>query len=166
MSARESQPARGLWALWFVIAALIALAAVPAYLGRRVAEAQTRITDVLGAAGSLSSRIELLKAQQMANFETFLLTGDAAHREEYIADIAQEDSVFVTLSQLASDLDFDVREGLAQLRSQSASWHLQNQLVFDAASRAGALDISRRGFEDLRSATRDLDRAIQSEVAE
>jgi hypothetical protein len=89
MSADVREPGRGLWALWFVAAALIALAVVPAYYGRRVADLQNRITDVLQEAAALSSRLSLEKAGQMARFQAFLLTGDRTFREPYIAAIAQ-----------------------------------------------------------------------------
>lgn len=160
-------PARGLWALWFVVAALIALVAVPAYFGQRVSEMQTRITDVLEEAGSLSSRASLLKARQMARLEGFLLTGDRSFREPYIAAIAEEDSLFASLGILARDLDFDVRERLAELRFESTSWDFENQRLFDSDSIAGdALEAARHRYDDLQRRTRELDRAIQSEVAE
>jgi PAS domain S-box-containing protein len=166
MISRVSRQGRGLWAVWFVIAALLALVAVPAYLGRRVAEVQTRITDVLDAAGSLSSRMTLLKAQQLARFETFVLTGDRVYRDQYIATRAEEDSLFADLGVLARDLDFGVREGLARLIVQSTSWHVVNLRVFDADSVGNALEVSQRGYETLQEATLALDRAIQSQVAE
>jgi PAS domain S-box-containing protein len=166
MSADVREPARGLWALWFVAAALIALVAVPAYLGQRAAEVQTRITDVLEEAGSLSSRLSLLKARQMGRFEMFAVTGDRAYREPYIAAIAEEDSLYARLTTLARELDFDVRERLARLRFETFSWHVANQDLFNAGSIGDGLEQSRRGYDDLQRRTRELDRAIQSLVAE
>ncbi|HUP50919.1 MAG TPA: ATP-binding protein [Longimicrobiales bacterium] len=166
MSAEVRRPARGLLALGFVVVALVALVAVPAYLGRRAAEVQTRITDVLYEAGSLSSRLSLLKARQMGRFEMFAVTGDRAFREPYIAAIAEEDAVFARLTTLAGDLDFNVRERLARLRFDTFSWHIANQDAFDADSTEGALERSRRGYDELQRQTRELDRAIQSVVAE
>jgi PAS domain S-box-containing protein len=167
VNERSSQAGRGLWAVWFVAAALIALVAVPAYLGRRVAEVQTRITEVLEVAGGLSSRLTLLKSQQMGRFEVYALTGDRSYRDPYAAGIAEEDTLFAQLTALAEDLDFDVRTRLAALPSQSTSWHLENLRAFDADSIGeGALASSRRRFEELQRATVALDRAIQAEVAE
>ncbi|MGE0161116.1 MAG: ATP-binding protein [Gemmatimonadales bacterium] len=165
MSADVREPARGLWALWFVAAALVALAAVPAYYGRRVAELQSRITDVLQEAAGLSSRLSLAKAGQMARFQAFVLTGDRSFREPYIAAIAEEDSLFASLSVLARDLDFDVRERLAALRFESTAWHFENRRIFDADAVGDALVRARREYDLLQRATRELDRAIQSEVA-
>jgi PAS domain S-box-containing protein len=166
MSAEVRRPARGLLALGFVVVALVALVAVPAYLGERAAEVQTRITDVLEEAGSLSSRLSLLKARQMGRFEMFAITGDRAYREPYIGAIAEEDTVFARLTTLARDLDFNVRERLARLRFETFSWHIANQDAFDASAIGDALERSRRGYEDLQRQARELDRAIQGLVAE
>jgi PAS domain S-box-containing protein len=157
---------RGLWALWFVIAALIALVVVPAYLGRRVEEAQTRITDVLVVAGSLSSRMEVLKAQQMSRFEAYALAGDRSNLALYREGKAQEDSLFVHLRELAGELGIDVQQRLVQLVASSETWHVQNQLAFASDSVGNALEVSRRGYEALQSATRQLDAEIQRLVAE
>jgi PAS domain S-box-containing protein len=166
MSAPARSKVRGLWALWFVIAALIALVAVPVYLGQRVAEAQTRITDDLGVASSLSSQMEVLKAQLMSRFEAYALGGDRSNSALYREGKAQEDSLFAHLRLVASELDVDVRQRLAQLIAQSATWHIQNQLAFASDSVGGnALEVSRRGYEGLRTATRELDAAIQRQVA-
>ena len=163
---RRAAAPRGLWALWFVVAALVALVAVPTQLGNRVSELQTRITEVLDEARSMSARISLVKARQMARFEGFLLTGDRAFREPYIAAIAEEDTLFARLGVLARDLDFEVRERLAELRVETTTWHFENQRVFDADSVAGALVVSREGYEELQQRTRELDRAIASEATE
>jgi PAS domain S-box-containing protein len=166
MSAPKGSKVRGLWALWFVIAALIALVVVPAYLGQRVEEAETRITDVLIVAGSLSSQMEVLKAQQRSYFEAYALSGDRSNLALYREGKAQEDSLFAQLRVLAQDLDLDVRRDLTELQAASATWHIQNQLAFASDSVGNALEISRRGYEALRSATRQLDAEIQRLVAE
>ena len=171
---RASPPGRALWALWFVVLALVALTAVPAFLDGRLAELQSEITDVLEPAGSLSSRLSLLKARQIARLEGFVLTGDRSFREPYMAGVAEEDSVFSTLTALVRDLridapeEFEIRERLAELSAQSARWHFENQQVFDLdedpTARALAGVRIRDGYEQLVRATRDLDRAIQGEV--
>jgi len=159
-------PTRGLLALGFVAAALVALVAVPAYFGGRVAEVQTRITDVLEEAGSLSSRLSLLKQRQLGRFELFLLTGEREFREEYVAAIAEEDSIFDRLRTLAAEMDFSVRERLAQLRFETTAWDIQNHLAFDADSIGNTFDRSRRGHDTLQRMTRELDQAIQAQVAQ
>jgi PAS domain S-box-containing protein len=157
--------ARGLWALWFVAVSLIALVAVPAYFGGRAGEVQERI-GTLEEAGALGSQLSLLKARQMARFESFLFTGDRSFRDPYVLAIAEEDSVFERLTILARELDFAVQDRLAELLVQTVAWHFENQQVFRRDSIGDALDVSRSSYNDLQRSTRELDRAIQSEVAE
>jgi PAS domain S-box-containing protein len=135
-----------------------------------MAEAQLEIADTLEPAGNRSSRLSLLKARQMARLEGFLLTGDRTFREPYIASIDEEDVLFGELGVLARGLDFEVRERLAELSAESTRWHFENQQLFDSifdpAAAASARETSRSGFDQLEVATRELDRAIQSEVRE
>jgi len=163
--SRGEPTARGLWALWFVAVSLVALVAVPAYFGARAGEVQERI-GLLEESGGLGSRLSLLKARQMARFESFLFTGDRSFRDPYVASIAEEDSVFERLTILARDLDFVVQERLAELQVQTVAWHYENQQVFLRDSIGDALDVSRSSYNDLQRSTLELDRAIQSEVAE
>ncbi|MDH3207920.1 MAG: PAS domain-containing sensor histidine kinase, partial [Gemmatimonadota bacterium] len=163
--ATAETTARGLWALWFVAVSLVALVAVPAYFDARASEVQERI-GLLEEAGGLGSSLSLLKAQQMARFESFLFTEDRSSRDLYIAAIAEEDSVFERLAVLARDLDFVVQERLAQLHVRTVAWHYENQQVFRRDSIGDALSVSRGAYNDLQRSTRELARAIQSEVAE
>lgn len=161
--------ARGLWAIWFVALALIALAAVPVYVGNRVDEAQDEINEILAPASAMSSRLSLLKSRQMARFEGFALTGDRSFRLPYVGAIAEEDTLFARLGVLSSNLDFEVRERLAELSAQTTRWHLENQRIFDErdpAVRVAARARSRTAYDQIQLATQELDRAIQSEVAE
>ena len=145
----------------------MALAAVPWSIGRRVAEVQDRITNVLEPAANLSSRLSLLKARQMARFQGFLLTGDrTTFRQPYIAGIAEEDSVFTQLGLLARDLDIEIRERLAELSIESTEWNLENQRAFDAPPAPGAAARAQASYQELQRATRELDRAIQTEMLE
>jgi PAS domain S-box-containing protein len=157
--------ARGLWALWFVAFSLVALVVVPAYFGGRANEVQERI-GLLEEAGSLGSRLSLLKAGQMARFESFLFTGDRSLRDLYVVAIVEEDSVFERLAVLARDLDFAVQERLADLHVRTVAWHFENQQVFRRDSIGDALAVGRSSYNDLQRSTRELDRAIQSEVGE
>ncbi|MDA0328423.1 MAG: ATP-binding protein [Gemmatimonadetes bacterium] len=161
-----SPSTRGLWALGFVALCLVALVAVPTYYGQRVAVVQSRISDVLEPAARLSSNLGLLKARQMARVEGFLLTGDRAFREPYIAAIAEEDSVVAGLRVLARDLNIEVFERVARFTSSSTDWNFSNQRIFDAPPDVGARAQVQAGYDGLQRAIRELDRAIQSEVLE
>jgi PAS domain S-box-containing protein len=173
MSPRDEQrpestaagTARGLWVLWFVAASLVALVAVPAYFDARASAVQERIVR-LEEAGSLGSQLRLLKAQRMASFESFLFTGDRSFRDQYLASVAEERSATDRLQLLARDLDFVVRERLNALHQQTLGWDYENQQVFQRDSTGDALVFSSATYNDLQRSTTELDRAIQSEVAE
>jgi PAS domain S-box-containing protein len=146
-------------------AALVALIVVPVYMARRVSEVRDRILDVLVVAGSLSSQLEVMKAEQMAHFDAFVLGGDRSSAASYRQGKEEEDALFTELGALAGALDVDVQQRLARLVAASETWHVQNQVAFVADSIGNALEVSRRGYEGLRDATRALDDAIQAEVA-
>lgn len=156
---------RGLWALWFVAASLVALVAVPAYFDARAAEAQEHV-GVLEEARVLGSELTLVKSQQMARFESYLLTGDRAFRDQYSAAVAREDTVLEELAILVRDLDFVVQERLNALHVETIAWRYENQQVFQRDSIGNALLESRDAYNGLASGTRELERAIQSEVDE
>jgi PAS domain S-box-containing protein len=164
---RESEPSpRGLWALAFVVFALVALVAAPAYFDRRVDAEQTRITAVLEPAARLSSNLRLLKARQFARMEGFLASEDRAFRDPYNAAIAEEDSVLSALRVLAGDLDVDVFERVARLTDASIDWRFVNQRIFDMGVDPGARDRVVAGYEELQRATLELDRAILAQMVE
>ncbi len=158
--------ARGLWALGFVVASLVALVGVPAYFGQRVADVQSRITDIVEPAARLSSNLRLLKARQMARIEVFLLTEDRTLREPYMAAISEERSVMAELNVLAREFDIEVFDRVARLSAASTDWDFFNQRIFDLGPEEGARARVQEDYDDLQRATRDLDRAIQAEVRE
>ncbi len=164
---RESAPSlRGVWALGFVVVALVALVAVPAYFDRGVAEEQARISDVLEPAARLSSNLRLLKARQFARMEGFLASEERAFRDPYNAAIAEEDSVLSALRVLAGELDVDVFERVARLTAASIDWRFVNQRVFDMGVDPDARDRVVEGYEELQRATLELDRAILAQMVE
>ena len=180
-SSEEDVPARGLWAVWFVAAALVALAVLPWYMGQRVIDAQNHINDVLQPASNLSSRLLLLNSRQMARFEGFVLSdGDPSFRRSYIGAITESDEVFDRLLVLSEDLELEVvsgppaqsgvRERLAQLSAITTRWHLDNQQVLldllnlDQAARTAALERSQAAYAEIQRQTELLDAAVQREV--
>lgn len=156
-------------ALALVAVALIAMAIVPIYLGQRAALVQDEITETLLPSIESAARLSLLQARQMARFQSFLLTGDGSYRLAYGAAIPDEDSLYTTLSERVRVMDFDVRERLAQLSGESTRWHFDNQAAFDqidvpAPPSSETQLRSQTTYESLQRATRELERAIQSEV--
>lgn len=164
-TARARTTARGLWALWFVAISLVAVVAVPAYFDERANEAQERIL-VLEEAGALGSQMSLLKEQQMARFEEYAVTSDRAFWLQYEAAVALDDSVYDRLSVLSRDLDFVVQDRLSEVQAQTVAWRYENLQAFRRDSIGGALVASRDEYADIQRGTRELNRAIQSEVAE
>lgn len=158
--------ARGLWALWFVAGALIALAAVPAYMNDLVEEAQSHINEILQPASARSSELSLLQSRQMARFEGFVLSGDGSFHLSYVGAIPEEDRVFAELRALSQNLDLEVRERVAELSAATARWHLENQEVFldDPEERLAALSGSRAAYASLQRGTELLHAAMQSAV--
>ena len=124
---------RAPWALALVSLALVALAAVPIYVGERVASLQDQITETLQPALESAARLSLYQSRQMARLQSFLLTGDRTIRLRYNAAIAEEDSLYNDLGDLVRVMDLDVRERLARLSSESTRWRFGHFSVFDEA---------------------------------
>ena len=175
LSDRVTQPdlprrtrTRAPWALALVSLALVALAAVPIYVGERVASLQDQITASLQPALESAARLSLYQSRQMARLQSFLLTGDRTIRIRYNAAIAEEDSLYNDLGDLVRVMDLDVRERLARLSSESTRWRFGHLSIFDevAGLEAGdALWAQVQGeYEELQGTTRELERVIKGEV--
>ena len=175
LSDRVTQPdlprrtrTRAPWALALVSLALVALAAVPIYVGERVASLQDQITETLQPALESAARLSLYQSRQMARLQSFLLTGDRTLRIRYNAAIAEEDSLYNDLGDLVRVMDLDVRERLARLSSESTRWRFGHLSIFDevAGLEAGdALWAQVQGeYEELQGTTRELERVIKGEV--
>ena len=175
LSDRVTQPdlprrtrTRAPWALALVSLALVALAAVPIYVGERGASLQDQITETLQPALESAARLSLYQSRQMARLQSFLLTGDRTIRIRYNAAIAEEDSLYNDLGDLVRVMDLDVRERLARLSSESTRWRFGHLSIFDevAGLEAGdALWAQVQGeYEELQGTTRELERVIKGEV--
>ena len=170
---------RARMALALVAVALIALAIVPIYIGQRATEAQEQITEYLQPALLASAKLSLAQAELVDLLQRFLLGGEGLYRTQYNAAVLIEDSLTGVLSDHVRGMDFDVRERLAQLSAESARWHFENRRVFDVLDEAGDADDaevaaerqalgeqSLAAFDNLRRATRELERVINSYVEE
>ena len=159
---------RAPWALALVALALVALAAVPIYVGERVASLQDQITETLQPALESAARLSLSQSRQMARLQSFMLTGDGTIRLRYNAAIAEEDNLYNDLGNLVRFMDFEVRERLAQLSAESTRWRFEHLSVFDEVVgpevRTGLRVEIQEEYDELQRATRELERAIKSEV--
>jgi len=164
-------------ALGFVAVSLVALVAVPAFYGRAVEKAQSRISDVFDPAARLSSSLSVLLSLQMARMDGFYRTQDrAAFRPQYFATILAKDSVLLELRNLARDLDRPARdevfERAARLVTDWARWDFENTNALDdpdlftEGRAAQARADTQTQHDALREATRQLDRTIQAAVAQ
>lgn len=111
----------------------------------------------------------------MARMEGYLATQDSRRfRDPYVAATTEEDSVLAQLAFLAPRLDSvppmvagpTFFERIMRLQEESLVWRVGNELVFDPQT----FDASQRdqvlaGYNSLQVATRDLEQAIQAEVA-
>ena len=175
LSDRVTQPdlprrtrTRAPWALALVSLALVALAAVPIYVGERVASLQDQITETLQPALESAARLSLYQSRQMARLQSFLLTGDRTIRIRYNAAIAEEDSLYNDLGDLVRVMDLDVRERLARLSSESTRWRFGHLSIFDEVAGLVAGDALwsqvQGEYEELQGTTRELERVIKGEV--
>ena len=175
LSDRVTQPdlprrtrTRAPWALALVSLALVALAAVPIYVGERVASLQDQITETLQPALESAARLSLYQSRQMARLQSFLLTGDRTIRIRYNAAIAEEDSLYNDLGDLVRVMDLDVRERLARLSSESTRWRFGHLSIFDEVAGLEAGDALwaqvQAEYEELQGTTRELERVIKGEV--
>lgn len=158
----------GAAAVVFVAVVVVALALVPAVMGRRAVEAQLDIAEVLDPARLLGTQLSLVQARQMSLFQAFLLTGDTTFRQPYLDGSAEEREVYADLQELVLGMDLGVRERLARLSTISARWHLDHQGAFDSETgrsvAAASFASEQRRFDELQQATLALERAIQNEV--
>lgn len=156
---------RGLWALVFVVGAVVALAVVPLILGREVRNVQDDMATVLEPARNLGTRLALVNARQMLRFQSFLLTGDRRYVREYEAALATERGLYDELRDLVRDMDIGVRERLARLSTQTGQWHLSHQYAFDSEEVRLSLRERVEGEQALytavQSATLDLESELQ-----
>ncbi|HSG48280.1 MAG TPA: histidine kinase dimerization/phospho-acceptor domain-containing protein, partial [Longimicrobiales bacterium] len=159
---------RGVVAVAFVAAAVIALAVVPVILGQRAARAQMEIAEVLDPARLLGTRLSLVQARQMSYFQAYLLTGDFSFSLPYEAAYQEERDITAQLQSIVQGMDLEIRERLARLSTVSVRWHVGHQAAFDSEEVRVAMvqnfQAERDLYEELQRATLGLERAIQSEV--
>ena len=159
---------RAPWALALVALALVALVAVPIYVGERVASLQVKITGTLQPALESAARLSLSQSRQMGRLQSFLLTGDRTIPLRYNAAILEEDSLYNDLGELVRFMDLGIRERLARLSAESTRWRFGHRLVFDelAWPDVGVELRARiqREYDQLQGATRELERVVKNEV--
>jgi PAS domain S-box-containing protein len=152
----------------FIAAVMVALAVVPAIMGRKAEKAQRRITEVLDPARLLGTRLSQIQARQMSDFQAFLLTGDRSFKLSYDAYLKQEGEIYAGLQAFIGGMDLKVRERLVRLSTLTTRWHLGHRGAFESEETRqemrGSFNQEQARFEELQNATLDLEQALQNEV--
>lgn len=156
-------------AITFVVVAVVALAVVPIYLGRRANDSLSEMSEVLDPARLVGTQLALIQARQMAAFQAFLLTGDPVFRGRYLNTLSDEQKLYNDLTDLVRGMNLEVRKRLVDLGDISSRWHLGHQgaLNSDSARVAMAQDEfgnEQQRYAELQDATLNLEQAIQTEV--
>jgi PAS domain S-box-containing protein len=156
--------------LLFLFLALLALALIPAYLGRDVSAVGRQIQEVLAPAENLVATIESSQVRRMAAFQAFLLTGEGRFRQRYRAARSVEEGAFEDLRPLTNSLDLRVREQVARAWPLSFNWHLRHLPVLNEEvpreEYLEELGVEQASYEEVLSATRDLQEALAEEVVD
>lgn len=144
----------------FLFVALAALALVPAYLNRKVAEVQERIQEVLEPAERHAAEVELAQTKRLAALEAYLFSGDARFRQRYRGAQREEDRASTALRPLTEGMSLEVRQVAARVADLSLSWHLRLQDVLNEEVSLEEFlqgwDAERVRFDEVLSATRSL----------
>lgn len=144
------------WALAFIIVAILALAGVPIYTSQKIAQEETRISEVLEPAQRYAAELALVHTRQMIRFREYLLTGDSYSRTRYQALMLEEDSIRAQLAALLDHLPIDARQQVLPLFNAAMEWRQGHRMALDS-------DEARRTF--LLNADQDLDRYEQMMLA-
>jgi len=170
---RGSAGERGPWvatslSLLFLLGALLALAFVPAYLNRQVAQVQEQIQEVLGPAEQLAAQIELAQTRRLAALEAFLYSGDRDFRQRYREAEREEMRLDAALRPLARRISLEVWQATVRVRDRYPPLDLGLEDVLnEEVSRQEFLETwntERARFDDLLSATRSLRDALAVET--
>jgi len=171
---RERERARPIrtpakWPLRFVVASLVLLATVPAYLGQRIASAEREISQVLDPARDLSAELAFVHSREMSRFQGYLLTGEPLYRERYEALQQREQEVFSALSDRLERTDLRIRALQATLYTAAIQWKVNHSfaLAGDQQRRdylANQIQAEQSRYDEVLAAAQVLTAALTTEV--
>lgn len=157
------------WSVLFIAASLLALAAVPVWLGQREAAVDREISQVLEPARNVTADLATTHARQMSRFQEYLLTGSLEARSRYQALLQVERNQLSALTSLLEQADQRLREMALPVGRWAPEWQLEHQWVLDSPERREefipfiSADLER--YERLLRASEDLRTALNREVA-
>lgn len=114
---------RGLNALGFVVASLVALLLVPLLLERRIDELRGEIADVAQPARLLTVQVEVTAAWEAAALRGYLVSGDRRFLDMYLRARKDEQLVFARLHPLIQRLGGAVPDRYLEVRELAPLWH-------------------------------------------
>lgn len=157
-----------IWSVAFIATSLVALAAVPVWLGRQVTAVEQEITRILEPARNLAADLATTHARQMSRFQEYLLTGSLESRSRYEALRTVEREQLQELEDYLREMDPRVREVALPLRDRAAQWQVAHlDVLEDPGSREAYL--SELGddlelYEAVLQASAELRAALNREV--
>lgn len=158
------------WSVLFIATSLLALAAVPVWLGQRVGEVDREISQVLEPARGLTADLATTHARQMSRFQEYLLTGSLAARSRYEALLEVERVQLGRLTGVLEESDLGLREMALPLGRWATQWQVEHQWVLEDPERRTEFlvdltaDLER--YDRLLGASDALREALNRAVAE
>lgn len=165
--------AAGFFPLALVALALVALAVLPVAQVRRIALMEEEIEQVLEPARATGQDLTVLQARQMAQFQSYLLSGDARFAEAYRGLLVEESAAFEELQALVERADLGVRAEMAALHAASQAWQVPHEgeegPLASQEGRIAYLDRlagERERYARVLGAADALERSIRTQVRE
>ncbi|HUJ13329.1 MAG TPA: GAF domain-containing sensor histidine kinase [Thermoanaerobaculia bacterium] len=152
----------------FVIASLVALAALPVVVGRHTAQMRQEITSIAEPARRAANDIQIGLSSELDKVIAFQVTGETQYRDGYRSALDQQVRDYAALRRLGPQLGEDVNRDLQTLIAATQRWHagvtsgefLQRQLPAEVYMTR--LFERHPSYEQALRAANDLENAIQS----
>lgn len=157
------------WSVLFIATSLLALAAVPVWLGQRVNAVDREISEVLEPARNLTADLATTHAREMSRFQEYLLTGSLEARSRYQALLQVERNQLSSLTAILQEVDPRLGQMANPVRRWATEWQVEHAWVLDSIQAREAfipyLSADLERYERLLRASEDLRAAINREVA-
>ncbi|HSM06805.1 MAG TPA: ATP-binding protein [Longimicrobiales bacterium] len=157
------------WVVLFLAAALLALAFLPIYVDRRVADDEVYISTVLEPAQDRIQDLTTIYARQESRLQEFLVTGSSLPREQLNALRGQENEILEELNVLVVRPELErVRLALAPVMEAATRWQIGHSSALDTpegrAEYIADLDTGLDNYERVLATIGELRRALDLEI--
>lgn len=109
--------------LWFVVGALLALLALPRWIGSRIEGVRTEMEEVVDPARGAANDMEYALAQQMSLLRGYLLTRDGNFLRRYERALNEENESAARLASLADRVSPRTGERFREFHAVANRWH-------------------------------------------